>query len=61
MNEGSSRNGMSLSEEAHCGGGAPLLGPRVMKGSLWERESPFKGAQLGNLEWARLKGTLRDG
>jgi hypothetical protein len=33
----------------------------VMKGRLWGQMSPFMGAQLGNLEWAHLLGTLRDG
>ena len=33
----------------------------VMKGRLWGQASLFKGAQLGNLEWARLPGTLTDG
>jgi len=44
------------------GGGAPLLQTlKVMKGRLWEWASLFMGAQLGNLEWARLLGTLGDG
>jgi len=44
------------------GGGAPLLGTlKVLKGRLWGRTSLFMGAQLGNLEWAHLPGTLRDG
>jgi len=33
----------------------------VMKRSLWGQASLFMGAQLGNLEWARLLETLRDG
>jgi hypothetical protein len=33
----------------------------VMKGRLWGQASLFMGAQLGNLEWAHLPGTLRDG
>ena len=44
------------------GEGAPL--PRtlkVLKGRLWGWESLFMGAQLGNLEWAHLLGTLRYG
>ena len=35
--------------------------PWVMKGRLWGWASLFMGAQLGNLEWAHLPGTLRDG
>ena len=39
--------------------GAPLLGAlKVMKGRLWGWASLFMGAQLGNLEWAHLLGTL---
>jgi len=34
---------------------------RVMKGRLWGRASLLMGAQLGNLEWAHLPATLRDG
>jgi hypothetical protein len=41
---------------------APLLRAlKVMKGRLWGWASLFMGAQLGNLEWALLPGTLRDG
>ena len=36
-------------------------GPWIMKGKLWGWASLFMGAQLGNLEWARLPVTLRDG
>ena len=65
MDKGDSRNGASLSEEAHCGGSqgrAPLLGTLgVLKERVWGRASLFMGAQLGNLEWACLPGTLRDG
>ena len=44
------------------GGGARLLGAlKVMKGWLWRRTSLFMGAQLGNLKWAHLPVTLRDG
>jgi hypothetical protein len=44
------------------GGGAPLLGAlKVIKQRLWGRASLFMGAQLGNMEWALLPGTLRDG
>jgi len=32
-----------------------------MKGRLWGWASLFMEAQLGNLEWAFLSGTLRDG
>jgi hypothetical protein len=42
-------------------GGALYCGPWVMKGRLWGRASLFMRAQLGNLEWAPLLGTLRDG
>ena len=35
--------------------------PCVMKGRLWGQASPFMGAQLGNVEWARLPEALRDG
>jgi len=41
-------------------GGLLYWGPWVMKGRLWRWESLFMGAQLGNLEWAHLLGTLRD-
>ena len=51
---------VSLCEEAHCGRLLYWV-PRVMKGRLWGRASLFMGAQLGNLEWARLPETLRDG
>jgi hypothetical protein len=44
------------------GGGAPLLRVlKVMKGRLWGWVSLFMVAQLGNLEWADLPGTLRYG
>jgi hypothetical protein len=33
----------------------------VIKGRLWGRASLFVGVQLGNLEWARLSGTLKGG
>jgi hypothetical protein len=33
----------------------------VMKERLWGWESLIIGAELGNLEWARLPETLRDG
>jgi hypothetical protein len=35
--------------------------PWLMKGRLCGRASLFMRAQLGNLEWARLPETLRDG
>ena len=41
-------------------GGLIYWGPWVMKGRLWVWASLFVGAQLGNLEWARLPGTSRD-
>jgi hypothetical protein len=44
------------------GGGAPLLRTlKVMKVTLWGLASFFMWAQLGNLEWTLLPGTLRDG
>jgi len=33
----------------------------VMKGRLWGWASLFMWDHLGNLDWARLPGTLRDG
>jgi len=42
-------------------GGLLYWEPWVMKGRLWGRASLFMGAQLGNLEWTCLPGTLRDG
>jgi hypothetical protein len=42
-------------------GGLLYWGPWVKKGRLLGQESLFMGAQLGNLEWAPLPGTLRDG
>jgi hypothetical protein len=42
-------------------GGLVYLVPWVMKGRIWGRASVFVGAQLGNLEWAPLKGTSKDG
>jgi hypothetical protein len=42
-------------------GGLLYWGPWVMKGRLWGQASIFMGAQLGNLEWAHLHRTLRDG
>ena len=57
--------GASLSMGAILGeseGRAPLLEAlKVMKERLWGRASLFMGAQLGNLEWAPLLGTLRGG
>jgi hypothetical protein len=39
-----------------------LLGDlKVIKGRLWGWASLFKGAQLSNLEWAHITGTLRYG
>jgi len=35
-------------------------GSWVVKGRFWGQAS-FMGAQLSNLEWAHLPGTLRDG
>jgi hypothetical protein len=44
------------------GEGAPLLRvPKVTKERLWGWASLFMRAQLGNLEWAHLPGTLRYG
>jgi hypothetical protein len=42
-------------------GGILYWVPCVMKGRLWRGASLFMGAQLDNLEWARLLGTLRGG
>ena len=43
-------------------GGLLDWGPwRVCKGRLWKRAALFVWATLGNLEGARLPGTLRDG
>jgi hypothetical protein len=42
-------------------GGLLYWGPWVMKGRLWGWASLFMGAQMGNLEWACLPVTLRDG
>ena len=35
--------------------------PWVMKRRLWGRAALFMGTQLGNTEWVRLSGALRDG
>ena len=44
------------------GGGAPLPEAlKVMNRRLWGWASLFMGAQLDNLEWARLPATLGDG
>jgi len=44
------------------GGRALLLGAlKVLKGRLWGWAFLFMGAQLGNLEWAHLPGTLKCG
>jgi hypothetical protein len=42
-------------------GGLLYWEPWVMKGMLWRPASLFMRAQLGNLEWAPLLGTLIDG
>jgi hypothetical protein len=42
-------------------GGLLYWVPWVMKIRLWGQASLFMWAQLGNLVWARLPGTLRDG
>ena len=61
----SSGYGASLSMGALLGEperGVPLLvASKVMKGGLWGWVSLFMGAQLGNLERAHLRGTLRYG
>jgi len=41
--------------------GLLYCGPWVMNGQLWRWASLFMGAQLGNLEWDHLLGTLKDG
>jgi len=51
-----------LSEEAHCRGPRgrpPLLGTLDYERKALGMGSSLHGAQLGNLEWARLLGTLR--
>jgi len=62
--KGGSGNWAYLSMEALLGkpggGGDPLLGAlKDMKGRLWVWASLLMGAQLGNLVWAPLLGTLR--
>ena len=60
MDEGDSRNGAFLSEEAQCGG---LLywGPwKICYERLWIRASLSIGALLGNLEGIRLPALLRE-
>jgi hypothetical protein len=42
-------------------GGLLYWVPWVMKGRLWRWASLFMGAEMGNVEWACLPGTLRDG
>jgi len=64
--KGGSDNGASLSlygsSVRGTWRGAPLLRAlKVMKGRLWGRAFLLMGAQLGNLEWAYLPGTLRCG
>ena len=53
---------LSLSMEALLGGPGvwvPLLGAlKVMKGRLWGQASLCMEAQLGNLEWVHLLGTI---
>ena len=62
---GGSRNRASLYGSSVRGtwrGGLLYWGPwRICKRRLWRRASLFIGAQSGNLEWAYLPGTLRDG
>ena len=57
--------GASLSMGAMLGEpgrGAPLRGAlKVMKGRLWGWASLCMWAQLGNLEWVHLPGSLRYG
>jgi hypothetical protein len=64
MDKGGSRNGASLSEVAHCGGPQgrpPLLGTLGYERKALRMGISLHGAQFGNLEWARLPGTLTDG
>ena len=64
LNEGTGYGGSICMGDllGDTGGGAPLLGAlKVMKGRLWGQASLFIWVQLGNLEWARLPGTLGDG
>jgi hypothetical protein len=63
--KGESGNGASLSMGALLGNlerGVPLLETmKFMKRRLWVWASLLMGAQLGNLDWAHLPGTLRYG
>jgi hypothetical protein len=64
MEKGGSGNGAFLSLEAHCRGSRrrpPLLGTLGYERKALGMGSSLHGAQLGNLEWDRLPGTLRDG
>jgi hypothetical protein len=58
MDEGGSRYGVSLSEEAHCRG---PQGTRGYERKALETGISLHGGQLGKMEWACLVGTLRDG
>jgi len=61
MNEGGSRNGAVLSEEAQCGG-LIYWGPwKICYERLWIRASLSIGAPLGSLEGIRLPGLERKG
>ena len=55
--------GINLSKGALFGdpGGGGLGALKVTKGRLWGWASLFMGAQVGNLEWTLLRGTLRYG
>ena len=64
MVERGSKGGASLSLKRLTGGPrgrAPLLGTLGYEWKALETGIPLHGAQLGNLEWDRLLGTLRDG
>jgi hypothetical protein len=65
MVEGGSREGVSLPLKRLTAegfeGGLHYWGRWAMKGRLWRQASLFMGAQLGNLEWDPLLGTLIDG
>jgi len=64
MVERGSREGASLSQEAHCGGPCgrvPLLGTLGYDRKTLEMGVSLHGGSVGQLKWAPLLGTLRDG
>jgi len=65
MEEGGSRNGASLSEEAQCGGpvrGAPLLGPWKICQERLRTRAHLRPRGTWNQEGkgARIPGTVND-